>query len=79
MGQVYLAEDVKLKRRVALKFLPYDLTRDEEARRRFLQEARAASSLDHPHICNIHEIEETVGSAYLISEAMDDATVTFTY
>jgi serine/threonine-protein kinase len=59
MGQVYLAEDTKLKRRVALKFLPYDLTRNEEARKRFLQEARAASTLDHPHICNIHEIEET--------------------
>jgi tetratricopeptide (TPR) repeat protein/tRNA A-37 threonylcarbamoyl transferase component Bud32 len=67
MGQVYLAEDVKLKRRVALKFLPYDLTRDEEARRRFLQEARAASSLDHPHICNIHEIEETPDGRTFIS------------
>jgi tetratricopeptide (TPR) repeat protein/tRNA A-37 threonylcarbamoyl transferase component Bud32 len=59
MGQVYLAEDTRLKRRVALKFLPYDLTRDEEAKKRFLQEAQVASSLDHPHICNIHEIEET--------------------
>jgi len=59
MGQVYLAEDTKLKRRVALKFLPYDLTRDEKAKKRFLQEAQVASSLDHPHICNIHEIEET--------------------
>lgn len=59
MGQVYLAEDMKLKRRVALKFLPYDLTRDEKAKKRFLQEAQVASSLDHPHICNIHEIEET--------------------
>jgi serine/threonine-protein kinase len=59
MGQVYLAEDTKLKRRVALKFLPYDLTRNEEAKKRFLQEAQVASSLDHPHICNIHEIEET--------------------
>ena len=59
MGQVYLAEDTRLKRRVALKFLPYDMTRNEEAKKRFLQEAQVASSLDHPHICNIHEIEET--------------------
>ena len=59
MGQVFLAEDTRLRRRVALKFLPYDLTRNEEAKQRFLQEARAASTLDHPHICNIHEIEET--------------------
>ena len=67
MGVVYLAHDPRLKRQVAIKLLPPDLTRDETAKQRFLQEAQAASALDHPNICNIHEINETDdGQLYLV-------------
>ena len=76
MGVVYKAEDTKLERTVALKFLPPELTRDPMAKARFLQEARAASALDHPNICTIHEVDETDdGQLYLAMPAYDGETL----
>ena len=67
MGVVYTAQDQRLKRQVAIKLLTADLTRDETAKQRFLQEAQAASALDHPNICTIYEINETDdGQLYLV-------------
>jgi serine/threonine protein kinase/Tfp pilus assembly protein PilF len=65
MGVVYKAEDTKLKRIVALKFLHPDLVRDTEAKERFVQEAQAAAALDHPNICTVHEINESDGQTFI--------------
>jgi serine/threonine protein kinase/WD40 repeat protein len=76
MGTVFKAEDTRLRRTVALKFLPAELTRDPVAKGRFLQEAQAASALDHPNICTIHEVGETEdGHLYLAMAAYDGETV----
>ncbi len=72
MGVVYKAEDVRLKRTVALKFLPPELTRDANAKRRFVREAQAASALDHSNICSIHEIDETPDGQLFICMACYD-------
>jgi serine/threonine protein kinase/Tfp pilus assembly protein PilF len=79
MGQVYLAEDTRLGRKVALKLLPAAFTKDRERVRRFKQEARAASSLNHPNILTIHEIGEAStgegGAHYIISEFVEGQTL----
>lgn len=72
MGVVYKAQDLKLNRLVALKFLPPIYTKDESSRKRFIVEAQAASALDHPNICNIHEINETDDGQLYISMAYYD-------
>lgn len=69
MGVVYRAEDIRLGRHVALKFLSPGLTRDETGRARFVQEAQAASALDHPHICTVYEIDETPDGQLFIAMA----------
>ena len=71
MGEVYLAEDTRLKRKVALKLLPAHFTADRDRARRFEQEARAASALNHPNIITIHEIGEIGETHYLVTEFID--------
>ncbi|HLF19442.1 MAG TPA: protein kinase [Bacteroidota bacterium] len=75
MGVVYKAEDIKLKRLVALKFLPPHMTKTEEEQARFLQEAQAAATLNHPNVCAIHTIEEHGGQQLIDMEYVDGETL----
>ncbi|MCX6568083.1 MAG: protein kinase [Candidatus Aminicenantes bacterium] len=75
MGVVYKAEDLKLKRLVAIKFLPPELSASREARERFIQEARAAAAFSHPNICTIHEVGESLDMPFIVMEYIEGETL----
>src|SRR5262249_14345904 len=75
MGEVYLAEDTRLRRNIALKILPGELSASKDRMRRFEQEAQAAAALNHPNIATIHEIGEHEGTHFIAMEFIDGATL----
>jgi eukaryotic-like serine/threonine-protein kinase len=75
MGEVFLADDTSLHRRVALKFLPSEMQRDATACKRFLREARSVAALDHPYICHINEVAESGGRDFIVMEYVEGQSV----
>src|SRR2546421_4041945 len=75
MGEVYLAEDSKLNRKVAIKILPAEVASDHERMRRFVQEAKAAAALNHPNIAHIYEIGESGGVNFIVTEFIEGTTL----
>ena len=75
MGEVYLADDTQLARRVALKFLPPETEAEPVAQRRLLREARAAATLDHPHICSVYEVGEADGRHFIAMQYVEGETL----
>src|SRR6266480_4388273 len=75
MGEVYLAQDTKLNRKVAVKFLPIESIASKQANSRLLREARAAATLDHPNICAVHEVSEEDGRSFIVMQYVEGETL----
>src|SRR6187431_2438122 len=75
MGAVYVAEDVRLHRKVAIKFLTAESLGDSQARQRLFHEARAAAAIDHPNICTIHDVGEAHGHAFIVMQYIEGETL----